>query len=139
MKQPIKTVALLAVLGMAAVGCQKENIELPNQKTAVSDTATVYTVRYAIDGVAHLTTLHGEAEYSAFVYGLLTLAEQGHEVLFHNAFQASGDAATREVVTYTTGDKDEAHDWACRMEKEGYKVSIKYDAENNEFICVARR
>ena len=32
MKQPIKTVALLAVLGMAAVGCQKENIELPNQK-----------------------------------------------------------------------------------------------------------
>lgn len=41
MKQSIKTVALLAVLSMAAVGCQKENIELPNQKTAVSETAIV--------------------------------------------------------------------------------------------------
>lgn len=121
------------------VGCQKENIELPNRKTAVSETATVYTVRYAIDGVAHLTTLYGEAEYSAFVYGLLTLAEQGHEVLFHNALQTSSDAATREVVTYTTGDKDEAHDWASRMEKEGYMVKIKYDTANNEFVCIAYR
>lgn len=94
---------------------------------------------YAIDGVAHLTTLYGEAEYSAFVYGLLALAEQGHEVFFHNALQTSDDAATREVVTYTTDKKKEAHNWASRMEKDGYVVKIIYNAENGEFTCIAYR
>ena len=43
MKKTIKTVALLAVLSVAAVGCQKETIMVEPQ-TDVETSGTVYTV-----------------------------------------------------------------------------------------------
>lgn len=140
MNKPIRTVALLAALSLAAVGCQKESIADLNPKTATSETAgTVYTVCYAIDGVAHQATLRGDEAHSAFILRMLTLAEQGHEVSFYDADQYSPDAATREVVTYSTQKKEEACSWTTLMEKEGYKVSITYDDKSQTYICIARR
>lgn len=140
MNKPIRTVALLAALSLAAVGCQKESIADLNPKTATSETAgTVYTVCYAIDGVAHQATLRGDEAHSAFILRMLTLAEQGHEVSFYDADQYSPDAATREVVTYSTQKKEEAYSWAIQMEEEGYRVKVSYDEKTNTFNCVAYR
>ena len=43
MKNQIKTVALLSVLSVAAVGCQKETIKVEPQ-TGIEASGTVYTV-----------------------------------------------------------------------------------------------
>ena len=139
MNKTIKTVALLAVLSMAATGCQKEENDLLNPKSASSEVRTAYTVSYTVDGVARQTTLYGEAAHAAFIYRMLALAEQGHEVSFYDEDKVSPEGATREVVTYTTGDKSEAYDWALRKEKEGFRVSVVYDEKEKTFICIARR
>ena len=49
MKRTIITVALLAVLGALAVGCQKETINELSPVAAQSSSA--YTVTYYVDGV----------------------------------------------------------------------------------------
>ena len=54
-KRTIRTVALLTVLGMTAVSCQKEPVVEP--QGTVAEIGTVYTVRYAVDGVTYSTTL----------------------------------------------------------------------------------
>ena len=139
MNKTIKIVALLAVLSMAATGCQKEENEVLNPKSASSEVRTAYTVSYTVDDVARQTTLYGEAAHAAFIYRMLTLAEQGHEVSFYDEDKVSPEGATREVVTYTTGDKSEAYDWALRKEKEGYMVKVTYDKKSGTFTCVALR
>ena len=65
MNQTKRTVALFAMLSLAAVGCQKETILEP--LATIAETGTVYTVHYAIDGVMHSIVLHGEQERSEFI------------------------------------------------------------------------
>lgn len=59
MNKSIKKVALLLVLSVAAVGCQKETITV-EPRTGVAASDTVYTVRYSVNGVTHTETLIGE-------------------------------------------------------------------------------
>lgn len=70
MSKKVLSVALLAVLGTMAVGCQKENITELRPETSISETGTVYTVQYAVDGVTHQITLHGDVITQCFsTYG----------------------------------------------------------------------
>ena len=68
MKKTIKTIALLLVLSVAAVGCQKETIMVEPQ-TDVETSGTVYTVRYSVNGVTHTETLIGEQAWADFCSG----------------------------------------------------------------------
>ena len=54
MKKKFMSVALLAVLGTMAVGCQKEAIVEP--QTIVAEVGTVRTVSYSVNGVTHRVT-----------------------------------------------------------------------------------
>ena len=78
MKKTIKTVALLAVLSVAAVGCQKETIAVP--QTGVESSETVYTVRYVINDVTHTETLIGEQAWADFLQRMMALAEEGYRI-----------------------------------------------------------
>ena len=78
MKRNIISVALFAVLATMAVSCQKENVTDFASETIVSQTGTVYTVQYAVDGVLHLETLIGEQAWSDFLHRMLALAEEGY-------------------------------------------------------------
>ena len=51
MRRTFKTIAIMAMLGMTFTACQKEQIIDP--QGAVVEVGTVYTVRYAVDGVTH--------------------------------------------------------------------------------------
>lgn len=128
--------ALFAVLSMMATGCQKENNEIIGMEPVVVKSGTVYTMQYVIDGVQHITTLYGESERAAFIYQMLTLAEQGNEVMFFDPSTYSQDA-TRDVVYFSTADKAEAVAWADHMLNEGYKVTVTYDPSTSTFNCVA--
>lgn len=87
MKKQVISVALFAVLATMAVSCQKENFVEP--QSSVAEVGTVRTVSYAVDGVAHQVTLHGDAEWDAFVDSMMSLSEQGYDVRIINENAAS--------------------------------------------------
>ena len=137
MRKSFTTIALFAVLGSLAVSCQKEN--LINQPAIVSEPYVTYMVQYSIDGVSHTVTLIGEDAWNDFLNHLFALAEEGHLVTFLNEEAASRVVSTKEAVTYTTSNYDDAYKWADKMYKEGYVVTIEYDKEKNIYTCCAEK
>lgn len=135
MKKTIRTVALIAVLGTMAVGCQKETIVEP--QASVAEIGTVYTVQYAVDGVLHQETLIGEQAWSDFLHRMLALAEQGYEVTVINENSNSGAVSGKEVVTFSTSNQEEAFKWCAEMLHAGYAVTMTYDEERHMYNCVA--
>jgi UDP-N-acetylmuramate-alanine ligase len=130
--------ALFAVLSTLAVGCQKDNVSDFVQGTSISESSTVYTVLYSVNGVQHKITLYSEAEHQAFIRELLALAKQGYTVIFYDENSVS-QTATKEVVTYSTSSEAEAVAWMVKMEKDGYYVSVTFDDKTNTFNCIAWR
>lgn len=137
MRKTIRTVAVFTLLCTMFVGCQKEEIYSLGTNATVTRNDTVYMERYVIDGVAHRVILHGDAEHSEFIYKMLALAEEGHEVTFYNESKFMQNAS-KEVITFTTQNKDDAFAWASDMENNGYSVTITYDPDTDKYICVAR-
>ena len=68
---------------------------------------------------------------------MLALAEEGHRVSFRNENASSQDALTKEVITYTTNDHDDAYTWAEKKLNEGYEVTVEYDRETGKYTCTA--
>ena len=135
MRKTFTTIALFAVLGTLAVSCQKENII--DETSIVAENGTVYTVRYAVNGVTHQITLVGDEAWHDFLNRMFALAEEGHEVSFRNEEAASRVVSTKEKVTFTTTDHDKAYAWAEAMLKDGYTVSIHFDKETGIYTCYA--
>lgn len=135
MKKVITTIALLAVLGTLAVSCQKENIT--EQANIVAENNTVYKVSYSIDGISYQITLIGDEAWHDFLNRMLALAEEGHRVSFRNEDGSSQVASSKDVVTYTTTNGDDAIKWANKMIHEGYTVSIEFDERTGIYTCTA--
>jgi len=96
MKKTFRTVALCTVLGTLAVSYQKENIVEPNATEAQA--CTVRAVSYTIDGVEHLTVLHGDEEWNAFLSWMLALSKEGRQVYFRNLNATGTTAQTKEAI-----------------------------------------
>ncbi len=137
MRKTFTTIALIAVLGTMAVSCQKENII--DQTTVVSESCTSRTVQYTIDGISYTVTFIGEDTWHDFLNYMFALAEEGRMVSFRNVESTSSAAATKETVTHTTKNKDDAYKWADEMGDKGYDVTIYYDKEKGVYICCAIR
>ena len=134
MKKVIRTVALIALIGLTATSCQKENIVDP--QGTVAD-VTLKTVYYTVDGVTSQATFVSEESWNEFLDWLVTLAEEGHRVNFRNANQER--SIKKDVVTYTTKSHDDAVAWANMMEKTGYEVYINYEPLTGVYTCTAVR
>lgn len=134
MKKTFITVALFAVLGTLAVSCQKEN--MPEPMISETETAGTYLMAYSVDGVNMQTQLNDEEELRAFFRMLTALAREGHRVTVRNA-NAVNQSLTKERVEYHTQSEDDANKWAIEMTKAGYLVTIDYDEDAGEFICIA--
>lgn len=135
MKNKTIYVAMLTTLGLMATGCQKEMVEnLPNQ-TSVSISA--YTVEYSINGETFRTVLQSEEEYDALLLRLVALAREGYTVQVRNGNTIRQGNASKEVVTYTTTDSDDAKRWTKKMMNEGYEVTITFDEETGIYTCIA--
>lgn len=134
MKITFKKVALLAVLSLAAVSCQKETLIDP--VSIACEEAAVKTVVYTVDGESYQMTISDEASWNAFLDWLFALAEEGHTVSFRltNTMQRS---ATKETVTFTTNNKEEAFAWANDMVLNGYQVTVQYDEGTGYYKCIA--
>ena len=137
MNKIFRPVAILAVLALLSTGCSKEGQELEMNARTTAEAMNVYMIRYTVDGVQHHVKLHGEAEHAAFIYNMLTLAEQGHSVSFCDETKVSQQSYAKETVTFTTSNKIEAYNWAFEMEQNGYTVSVSYNPDTNVFTCIA--
>ena len=138
MSKRIRTMALLAVLSVAAVSCQKETIVVDSQ-TGVEESDTVYTVCYTINGVTHTETLIGEQAWADFLQRMLALAEEGYQVTVSRNADTAQYAMSKEVVTYKTKKKVEAYAWMEQKLEEGYAVTIEYNPQTGEYTCTAIR
>ena len=103
----------------------------------VEEQNAVYKVRYSIDGVTYQLTLVGEEAWRAFLNRMLALAEEGHIVSFRNENASSQIAPSKETITYTTSNHDDAYEWAAKMGNLGYNVTIIYDERTGKYICIA--
>ena len=135
MRKIFTTISLLAVLGTLAVSCQKENII--DETSIVEENGNVYTVSYTVNGVTHQLTLVGDDAWHDFLNRMLALAEEGYKVSFRNEETVSRIVSTKEVVTYTTKEREKAYAWADAMVEEGYTVFISFDNDTGIYTCEA--
>ena len=135
MKKNIKTVALLSVLSLMAVGCQKET--MVESDTGLQVTVRARTVTFTIDGVTHQTVFKSEQSWMEFLKQLTALAKQGHRVHFRCEETRTNTSAAKDVETFETPDEDEAVAWCNTMIDKGYEVTMYYDKESGKYICIA--
>lgn len=138
MKKTIRTVAFIAVFGMVATACQKE--PMLNLQTATINEETAINVTYTVDGMTSQASFSSDEEWQTFLSQLFVWAVEGRSVVFCNAeTMVVNTKQTREIVTFTTTNENEAGKWADDMRKEGYKVYITFDSESGIFTCIAVR
>ena len=137
MKKVSISVALLAMMAFATVSCQKE-AETMLQVTD-SETFTVRTVSYAVDGVTQIVILHGDNAWEDFMLRMMALAEEGHAVRVFSGNSASRTMAAKERIEYKTKDKKAAAEWTLQKINEGYDVEVTYNSQTGEYTCVATR
>lgn len=136
MNKTVKKMALLVVLSVAAVGCQKETITV-EPRTGVETSDTVYTVRYSVNGVTHTETIIGEQAWADFLQRMLALAEEGYRVTMSKSANTALYSESKEEVTYTTKDKKAAQLWITQKLEEGYEVTMDYNQQTGEYTCIA--
>lgn len=136
MKKTIRTVAMLiAVLGLMAVGCQKEpDHGIQTIFTEMGDSQRVF---YSFDGVVHDTVINNAEEWQSFIDWLFVMAEEGRSVSFGGEETCFGIKQSREIVTYTTSDRRDAELWCDAMKKAGYQVRVDYDKTKGIYTCTA--
>ena len=129
-----KKLAIIAVLGLTATGCQKENM-LP--LSGNEQTMETIQVVYSINGEVFQATL-SESEWDAFVERMLALAREGYEVTFSKN-RSTLTSQSKEKVIYVTKDANKAHEWSEAMADQGYNVTITFDQGTGEYTCIAIR
>lgn len=134
MKIKVITVAMLSLLTLTFVGCQKEETLLSS--TMVEQPQFIETIVYSIDGNVYTATLYSQKEKDDFFKWLFAMAKENHRVYIYGENGATTQSS-KKVVTYVTTDEDEANKWAQSMHDQGYMVSIYYDDETGEFTCIA--
>lgn len=128
-------IVLAIALCLVTGACHKESYD--KQQIGQEETVTVRNICYTVDGMTFHATLNGEGEWNLFMDNLLLMARQGHRVTFYNEDYSNGVALSKEKVTFTTTNGDEAHDWCSMMERQGYIVTIEYDEETGTYTCIA--
>ena len=116
---------LVALAGLALTACTKE------PKAEPAD----YTVQYCIDGNLQQTVLTDDGELGDFVLGLMPYVRDGHVVVLVN--DDSNPQAKSDVVTFRTASDTAAATWATEKYLQGYTVTVSFDTETSEYVCIA--
>lgn len=135
MKKTFRRAALLVALVTATSGCQKEQfIDFPPMSWEATSSETVV---YVVDGAVSTTDIYSDDDWIEFLDRMVALALRGHSVTFWNNSQSGIVNGTKEKVTFSTPDKEQALRWMAEMYDQGYTVSISYDAATGLYTCTA--
>ena len=135
MKKVIKTVAIFLALGTMFTGCLKE--DYANVTDINTEVSAARTISYSVNGVVQTVTVNSNEELEQFIRQLLALAREGYEVSCYDTSLFSGNAVSKEVVTYNAKTEAEAVAWTLDMMAQGYLTSYIYDKENGVYVCTA--
>ena len=136
MKKIFKTVALLSVLSIIPISCQKDISEPIN--TVRHD--SVYNVAYIVNGEYHSATINGKEALHNFMQELFFLAREGNVVSFKDGNSSNTyTIGAKEKVTFKTQNQEEAIKWAEYMFNQGYEVTVIFDEETGTYTCIAIR
>lgn len=136
MKKAFLTMAVIALLSTLAICCQKVIPEEPTT-TVTTRTNETRTVIYSIDGAENTATLNSGEDWSHFLNRMIDLSEEGRIVKFRLSGINTGTSPLKEVVTFSTSDRDAAYAWVNKMVNDGYEVTLSYDRENQLYHCSA--
>ena len=131
-KVKLRLFVFLSLFGCMTTSCTKE--ELTEKPSAV---VAAQSVTYVVDGRQYYANPQTEEEWTAFFDRMLALAEEGHTVQFWRNRASRQLAASKEVVTFKTKDKNQALEWIQEKEDEGYIVSLSYNPQTGEYTCTA--
>lgn len=129
MKKIATVLALVSLLGVLAVSCQKETTGNPLPAVVTR------TVDYCIgDNAPQQTVLHGDVQWQSFLAAIFDSVDRGYRVsLIH------GGAAAKEAVTFSTTVKADAIAWVDSMYNAGYDVTLWYDDTTGQYNAVAQK
>ncbi|KWW30982.1 MAG: hypothetical protein AUK63_665 [bacterium P3] len=118
-------ISLLIVAATSFTACERNDDD-----DNVVDVERV--IVYTVDGSESKSTLNSESEWDRMLNQFCNLAQTGQTVIFYNissqpARTQKGSAASKEVVNYTTTDREEMKAWMKRMEHAGKTVRVVYD------------
>ena len=108
-------------------------------ETSVSETGTVYTVQYAVNGVLHSITISNDSEWDAFMQTVFALSREGYDVRIMDENRPANGFSTKDTQVYTTSSEANASTWTKEKVKTGYQVSISYDETSGVYTCVAQK
>ena len=127
-----QTQVLFTLLGLLAfAGCQKDNMVAPNATVSLET-----TIGYYAAGEYGQAVLTDDASWDLFLDRMFALAKEGYEVTIIPVSGQNG-YATKDVVTYTTDDENDAKQWAKEMAMQGYSVKLEYNPDNGIWTCTA--
>ena len=135
MKKVFRTVALFAVLSVAATGCMKEEKAfLPDN----IDNKTETLVFHSANGENGSASLTDDISWDLFLSRMFALAAEGYPVTIYPTSYVSS-ISCKETVTFTTTDQAEAEAWTKAMLLEGYSVNVAYDPKTGIWTCIATK
>lgn len=132
MQKQFKLMALMAVLCMAT-GCTKEG-DTDDMGITVA-VATAHTVTYIVDGRQYYDNPQTDEEWNAFLDRMAALVDEGYAVQFWRSGLRM--AATKEKVTYSTENLDDAKAWCKQKVAEGYTVTMVFNQATGKYDCIA--
>lgn len=134
-----KPFTLIALLGILAVGCQKENqVETSIANNTPAEAKTMTVMHYEVNGITYYDTLNSDPEVDAFYDNMLVLAYNGDIVtIYGNTVTTMTDM--RDIVTFSTSETEKAKAWIAQKILEGYIVTIQYDHDTGKYTCTATR
>ena len=135
MKKNIIPATLLAMISVASVSCQKENLVEPAFSSV--ETSATRTIRYFVNGKVHRSVIHNDDEWNTLLSTLFALAREGYSIRIFDENNTYCDSCAKVTVTFTTADEKEANEWAKTKTLEGYDVTISFNQETGEYTCIA--
>lgn len=137
MKKFIIPATLLAMMSVATVSCQKENLVEPSAP-CVENSAT-RTIRYTVNGTIYRQVIHSDDDLDALMHTLFALAREGYNVRMMDESTSYSENSAKETLTFTTTNENEAIAWAKARTLEGYAVTTTFNQATNEYTCVAKK
>ena len=128
---------LTALWGLTMIACQKEQAVVKEQATVPQCSPTAYTLSYMVDGNVQLTSFQSTDELNTFVLNLMSSVGDGHTVTLLSDNYYFTTVPTKDVLIFRTVSDTVAAAWATEKFIQGYNVTVKFDTETNEYVCMA--
>lgn len=114
-------------LALIAGGCQKETEPcLDEFNTSRESPSCGNVLSYTVDWIVYHAIVCNDSSCSRLIDELLALAQEGHHIKISWDGSQKALSATKDVITYSTTDKEKMDKWLVEMKNKGYEVDFYF-------------